>query len=596
MSPSNQFTKSRLSRRALLGAATAGLGAAALGGVTACSSGSGNTSAGSGPKIDPSKKVNLPAPSKDVLYPDPYVGPKAYDRKPFADGSKTFKVVVPQDATTTGDWNKNTFSSWLEKRTGVKIEYEAVNLTGPDGSQDLSKINAMLSSGDLPDAFLSVGLTPSQVSLYGEQGLFQDLTALIDTYAPMAREMMSSFDTIKPQILAKDGKIYQYVGVNDCYHCRSALSKAFINQDYLDKIGAQMPETIDDFRNVLKEFKARNPSGKKGFLPFLGGNPTWDGMDVWFVNPFTYNPGSPWFRLNGDKVEFVAALDEWRQGMAYMRSLYDDGTLTKQSFSIEVDDMVKLGDQGLIGCCRAFNYAVWLSVDPTDKNSLYWQYEPVMPLKGPSGKGITSTNYYIYLADALVVTNKCKNPELLVQWADYQMDLEAIMRGYASGGDKGKQWDWATKGQKGIDGRQAVWETVSGNANPDNGKTIVGRGWNQYSLMYRSLDFRNGQYNDPKTGDTEGRLYQVSKRYEQYDQPKDEQLPPLLFDDSDTATIGNLATTIGNQVTQSMAKFATAQLDINNDAVWKNYLNTLNKMGLKQYTEIYQKAYDNRPQ
>ena len=594
MTSINQFAKARVSRRLLLGSAAAGLGAAALGGISACSSGPGSSGTAGSPKIDPSKKVNLPAPSTDVIYPDPYVGPKAYERKPFADGSKTFKVVVPQDATTTGDWNKNTFSSWLEQRTGVKVEYEAVNLTGPDGSQDLSKINAMLSSGDLPDAFLNVGLTPSQVSLYGQQGLFQDLSGLIDTYAPVARDMYAAFETIKPQVLAGDGKIYQYVGVNDCYHCRSAMSKAFINQDYLDKIGATMPATTDDFRSVLKEFKARNPSGKNGFLPFLGGNPTWDGMDVWFVNPFTYNPGAPWFRLNGDQVEFVPRLDEWRQGMAYMRSLYDDGTLTKESFSIQIDDMVKLGDQGLIGCCRGFNWAVFLTIDFA-KDGLWWKYQPVMPLKGPSGSGITSTNHYILLSSSLVVTNKCTNPELLVQWADYQMDLEAIMHGYAGGGDKGKQWDWASQGQKGIDGRQAVWKSVSGKANPDNGKTIVGRGWNQNSLMYRSLDFRDGQANDPKAPSMEGRLYDVAKQYEQFDQPIAQQLPPLLFNDSDTATIGNLATTIGNYVTQSMAKFATAQLDVNNDSVWQDYLNTLDKMGLKQYTEIYQKAYENRP-
>lgn len=592
MTSHDHLIQSRLSRRKLLGAA--GLGIAALGGAAACSSAPGGTKTSGGSKIDPSKKVKLPAPSSDVIYPDPYVGPKAYVRKPFADGGQTFRVVVPQDATTTGDWNKNTFSSWLEKRTGVKVQYDAVNLTGADGSQDLSKINAMLGSGDLPDAFLNVGLTPSQVALYGQQGLFQDLTGLIQTYAPVAQQMFSDFDTIKPQILAQDGKIYQFVGINDCYHCRSAMSKAFINQDYLDKIGAAMPQTTDDFRNVLKEFKARNPSGKSGFLPFLGGNPTWDGMDVWFVNPFTYNPGAPWFRLNGSKVEFVAALDEWRQGMAYMRQLFDDGTLTKESFSIEIDDMVKLGDQGLVGCCRAFNWAVFLTLEFT-KDAMWEKYQPVMPLKGPSGQGITSTNYYTALASSLLITNKCKSPEVLVQWADYQMDLEAIMRGYSAGGDQGKQWDWAKQGQKGIDGRQAVWAAISGKANPDNGKTIVGRGWNQNSLMYRSLDFRDGQFNDPQAPSMEGRLYAVSKQYEQFDQPKAQQLPPLHFNDTDTATIGNLATAVSDYVTQSMAKFATAQLDVNNDSVWNNYVATLNKMGLKQYNELYQKAYDNRP-
>ena len=47
------------------------------------------------------------------------------------------------------------------------------------------------------------------------------------------------------------------------------------------------------------------------------------------------------------------------------------------------------------------------------------------------------------------------NPELLVQWADYQMELSAIMGGY--GGTQGSNWDWAKEGDKGINDKQAVF-------------------------------------------------------------------------------------------------------------------------------------------
>ncbi|MFC7622126.1 extracellular solute-binding protein [Microlunatus sp. GCM10028923] len=579
--------RTRLDRRTLIKAAGGTLGLAALGGAAACTPAEGSDP-GTGPSVDPNVHLELPEPIERP-YPDPYAGPRAYDRKPFGDPSTSFRVVVPQDSLV-GDWNVNEFSRWLEQRTGVKIEYQAVNMKGPDGSEDLSKINAMLSSGDLPDAFLGINLSPSQISLYGEQELFLELGPLINAYAPVERQLMSEVETIKQTMTARDGKIYQYASISDCYHCRTTTSKTFINTDYLAKIGAAMPETTDDFRNVLRELKARNPSGKKGFLPFLGGNAGWDGMDVWFVNPYTFNPGKPWIRLNNGRMEFVANTDGWRQGMALMRSLYDDGTLTKQSFSIATPEMAKLGDQGLIGCARSYYWGGFLSIS-YDDDALWRRYQPVLPLVGPGGNRLTSTNHYLSPWRTLLITKNCRRPDLLVQWADYQMDLEPILRAYDTGGEPGAQWDYAKKGEKGIDGRQAVWKAITEYGTD----TTPGRGWSQYSLMYRSLDFRNAQYADPKAPTFESELYRVSQQYEKFSQPVDSQLPPLIFGEASIAEISDLETTIGDHVIKSMAKFATAGLDVHDDAVWNDYMATLEKMNLGQYLELFQRAYDERP-
>lgn len=46
----------------------------------------------------------------------------------------------------------NTFSKHLEEATGVKVQYEIV----PAGDDGAPKLNAMMSPGDLPDAFMTV--------------------------------------------------------------------------------------------------------------------------------------------------------------------------------------------------------------------------------------------------------------------------------------------------------------------------------------------------------------------------------------------------------------------------------------------------------
>ena len=54
----------------------------------------------------------------------------------------------------------------------MNIKFQTVVTVGPDGSQDMTKVNAMLAAGDLPDAFMGIPFTRDQLSLYGQQGAF----------------------------------------------------------------------------------------------------------------------------------------------------------------------------------------------------------------------------------------------------------------------------------------------------------------------------------------------------------------------------------------------------------------------------------------
>jgi len=45
-------------------------------------------------------------------------------------------------------------------------------------------------------------------------------------------------------------------------------------------------------------------------------------------------------------------------------------------------------------------------------------------------------------------------------------------------------------------------------------------------------------------------------------------------------------------VNQSIAEFTIGTRDINNDAVWNAYVNELNNMGMQQYLQTAQTAYN----
>lgn len=113
--------------------------------------------------------------------------------------------------------------------------------------------------------------------------------------------------------------------------------------------------------------------------------------------------------------------------------------------------------------------------------------------------------------------------------------------------------------------------------------------------MYRSNDFRLGQYIDPKAPDFEQALYEASTVYEPLKEPQEFQLPPLIFDESGAAQKADTAVSISNHVKQGLAKFAVGELDINDDAAWTDYTAKFDQMGLSQYLDLHQQAFESRP-
>jgi putative aldouronate transport system substrate-binding protein len=574
----------RLSRRHLV---QYGIGATVLPAFLAACGGSDKGADTPAKGVEGAPKATLGAPTAGVLYPDGYIGPKATAKTAFGDGSKTFTVVVPQDTTVTGDWNKNKFTDLFAKKTGINIKFQTVVTAATDGSTDMTKVNAMLAAGTLPDAFMGIPFTRDQLSLYGQQGIFVPLDDYIETYGVEMKEAIKNYPDLKTLNKGTDGKTYTFTGLNDCYHCRVSPGRALINKKFVDKVGGKIPTTTEELRDLLKKFKADNPNGHGDTIPFAAG--VGNDIDRFFMGAFTYNPGEPWLRLEDDKVTFVPSKDEWREGLKFLRSLYDDGTLTSDVFTMTGEALTKIGNtpgHARLGFVRAYYWGSF--IDITYETGARWRdYVPVPPLKGPAGTQIAAWDYYVpYGTAGIQITKAAKNPELLVQWADFQMELENTIDAY--GGTQNKNWTWAKAGQNGINGKQAVYSL-------DVWPAPVGTSWNQYSVMARSNDFRLSQFADPKNPNFEKDLYEASRPYEPFAQNKDWQLPPLIFDETGAASNADIETAMSQHIKQSLAYFSTGKLDINDDAAWNDYKTKIEKIGVKQYLETYQQAYDSRP-
>lgn len=574
--------RAALSRRRLM------TGAIGLGGLTLAGSTAACTPTDP-PTDDTAPSRGATAPQRQLgpavtgpIYPAGYVGPRARDYRPFSDRASTVRIVVPQDTTNVGDWNTNHFSRWLEQRTGLKVQYEAVLVKGPDGTVDLTKINAMIASGEVPDAFLGIPFSPAQISLYGQQGLFVELGGLFGAYAPELRQMATDYPDLVSTLKSLDGRIYQMKGVSDCYHCHVSPGRAWVHQDHLAAVGATMPTTTDELRELLKLFKDKDPSGTGRMVPLAAGkdNP----LETYFMNSFLETPAEHWITLNAGRVVFVADKPEWREGLRYLRSLYDDGTLTTSTLTATIEENKRAGDQNRIGVARAYYAGMFATLD-SRPTSPWARYVALPPVKGPNGVQKACWTDNLLTGIPLLVTNKCHSPELLVQWGDTMFELQSQLR--ANSGDQEATWGWAEQGETGLTGKQAVYWV--------NPPVPVGHGWGTLGLYYSSKDHREGSRSAPGELKSERVLLDATKPYEPHKPDRSNQLPQLIFDDAAAAEQATLAAAIRNHVQLSFAEFCTGKQDINDNASWQKYLDTLAAIGVQRQVELYQRSVDTMP-
>ena len=103
-----------------------------------------------------------------------------------------------------GDPNNMEIMQKLEEEANVDIDWQIYsNATWSE------KKNLIINSGDLPDVFYMNAVNATDVAKYGPQGMFLDMTDLIDQYCPNLKAVMESNPTFKALCTnPADGKIY----------------------------------------------------------------------------------------------------------------------------------------------------------------------------------------------------------------------------------------------------------------------------------------------------------------------------------------------------------------------------------------------------
>lgn len=505
---------------------------------------------------------------------------------PIVEEKQEFTIMVPQVGYIL-DIIDNDFTKWYEEQTNIHINWEIV----PNEAVK-EKFNIALTSGEYPDAFLACAISPADQVKYGGQGIFLSLNDFIEDYSVDFKAGMEASALLPEAINAPDGNIYALPQINECFHCFYP-AKVYINQTWLDNVNMEYPETTEDFYQVLKAFKEQdaNKNGEIGDeIPMMGAENGWY-TDVYsfLLNSFVYWDGSTGYAKNGDKIEFVANTEEFRDGLRYISKLVKDGLIDPISFT-QKEEQAKIigGDPQTVkvGAVCGATFQSILGNPAQDPLKRYEEYVALSPLKGPKGIRNALTEEGGVYGGAFVITDRCKNPEVLFRWADAGYNRDITLRSQI--GPEGIGWEKPEEGILGIDGKPALFQKI-----PWTSDTVQNYKLENQMLANRTLGFRNSEAVNAKDEFTlvtaEPRRYKDTKTYyEPY--RSDMMVPPLMYTQEEADERAMIQTGLTDYMKESMMGFMVGNKDLDKD--WDSYVKEFDSLNLPRILEITQTSYD----
>lgn len=515
-----------------------------------------------------------------------------------------------QQSNIVEDYEDNWFTNYLEEHLGVNIEFYYMPVDSGDFSTQLSLLAAG-GGDDIPDIILTYGaLTDVQIQDYGSKGFFIPLENYIKDES-MSPHIAAISDEDKAAMLeamtSADGHIYG-LAKYEPETWNLTPYRLYLNTAWVEKLGLEMPETTDELKEVLTAFVNNDPNGngKKDEIGVYGfADGVYGQNTVWaLMNSFVFFPGensaNNGLTLSEDGTTVIApfATDEWREGLTYLKGLYDEGLLSASIFSDD-DTQFKAtlnAEANMVGLVSAGSLGNW---QDSANNANFAEMELVAPFIGP--KGVQYTPYSVYSPTlAGFITGAAEErgkAELAYRFCESFYDFSLSMA--TRYGEIGVDWTVdesvceensnAYKEAGIIDSIRLVYNYKSEkNVSLEPTKQF----WHNVTPRYASLELGNSNADGSKEFEALKTQMIGAQCYELYIGKWPEHiLPALKYTLEESEANSQTIMSMVDFIKQSAAEFITGQRTLD-DSGWQGYLGELDSLGLQEWLANAQAAFE----
>ena len=532
----------------------------------------------------------------------------------------TLTIGIP-GKTNVLDWENNAFTKWLEAETGYDLKFELYASTDADAK---SQLVSQLTGGEkLPDILLNFNIWVEERDPYGDDGYFVDLAEYLfdedymeqfceyDFWGNYTKNVTGPVrECVDATIMSYDGKLYSFPQIQSGWWDTTSGS-AWINQTWLDKLGLKMPTNMDELYAVCQEFITKDPNGNGqpdeiGMLGRHAGTFHWSAPD-WIINHYA---SAHWFySIENATGNFVMTktTDEYREGLKAVRKFVDAGILSPLNWTISSSELYALTSpaDGVAKIGVIFGQPTNWDKEAT---SVFDQYTYLAPFGG-----YCEVRANTYRVSRNYVTTDCKYPEAAIDLLLTIASPEGIRR--QRYGEEGVDWVWGKDATTGEDiiviqnndaysgqtkqtwGQETVkvsWTVAEGEDWKDPAPCITGitnTPENQTHAEKRTLKQRAAAAEYIAVRNQFAEDYS-DKKYTPYFM----NVAPMTAEEA-AASVGP-ETQAMSYIKNTVNAFSNGELDINDDAEWAKYQQTIKDMGceegnLKMNRISYERAIKN---
>ena len=511
------------------------------------------------------------------------------------EGTETLTIATMDNWYATKSYNDNLpVYQEFERLTGVKINWEVIPINDYD-----QVMGTRLASGqNLPDIFVIPW--EANADQLGYDGIAMPLNDLIEENAYYLNQLMDKYPVIRSGITSADGNIYSYPGFGEGFvntaeemgtgeltdpGANLCLNVSMIRKDWLDKLGLDMPETLDDWYNVLKAFKTQDPNGngKADEIPLTA---TFNVRDIYrFGEAFgLYRSGNAECRWGVDedgKMYFKDTTEGFKQTLEFLNKLYSEGLIDPEYSMAAYDRTTEKINRDLLGALCSD----WMSNIGTYNANLKTagvddaNWVPVKPIQNPDGESLIVNRWSVWKTAA--ISKDCKNPELAMKWLDFQT-LSAEGVALTNFGIEGVSY------AKSDDGKITLTEMATNNPDGIGAQEYLRSlgAWGQLPYPQAKEGYEVLWADQPEIIEF-GNSFTADQVVQPF--PNNGTKAALPFTDEENSIRSEYETNIETYCDEMAIKFIEGKESLDN---FEEYVATVESYGLGELLEVHQAAYE----
>ncbi|SHH67043.1 hypothetical protein [Clostridium grantii] len=407
---------------------------------------------------------------------------------------------------------------------------------------------------------------------YGQEGAFKAINEYWD-YAPNFRKFLDEHKDIEAAITAPDGNIYYIPYVVDGDVSRTY----FMRTDWLDKLGLEVPDTVEDLEKVLIAFRDEDPNGngEKDEIPYF--NDKWQEMlrlsNLWGARVYGNDSYDEHFIPDdNDKLYNSLVQPEFKVAVENISRWYDEGLIDQEIFTKGSSSRKEYLPTNVGGMTHEWVASTSGYNDKVDVEG--FKFEGIIPPTGTNGEKWEEHERIPVKPDGWAISSNCDDVATAIAYLDYMWTEEG--RILTNFGVEGVSYTM-------VDGKPVFTDevlngekAVNAYLEEDMGAQLKGGYWQDYNY---ELQWTNAIGQDVVSKYTGGK-YSVK------------QLPPFQFTTEGQAIVDKYLSNINAYMEETIQSWILGDYkDI--DAQWDKYVATLDEMGLQELQAAYQEGYDN---